>query len=229
MRPSLCRLGSSCETAHSHPRLRKELAQASSDEIGSFLLALFVKPDSQSSKCCLLPPFHTVHPSEARVVTLAALGSVRCLQKRPSRWHHGYSKSLSGDACVGHSHFVQADAPERAQSCLTHLEATEPHACGLVWCNDALLELRRFGPRSSEAGARVRELVFLRDMGVPGIAADDLCRIEVFACGLPIAHGVPVSVGTTVVNSLHADDSAHANACSTDSCLCRAEVGKNNK
>ena len=54
-----------------------------------------------------------------------------------------------------------------------------------------------------EAGARVRENVFLRDTQLPGIAADDGRRLEITATGLPLHRGVPLGVDASVVSPLH--------------------------
>ena len=66
-----------------------------------------------------------------------------------------------------------------------------------------------------EAGAKVRENVFLRDTAVPGIAARDGRRIEVVATGLPAARGIPIAVDCTMVSPLHADGTAWAGAADT--------------
>lgn len=54
-----------------------------------------------------------------------------------------------------------------------------------------------------EAGCRVLENVFLRDMGLPGIAAADGRQLEVIATGSPLAQGVPLAVDATMVSPLH--------------------------
>ena len=56
-----------------------------------------------------------------------------------------------------------------------------------------------------EAGGRVVENVYLRDMGVPGINCDDGRRLEVVATGLPLFGGVPLAVDATLISPLHAD------------------------
>ena len=56
-----------------------------------------------------------------------------------------------------------------------------------------------------EAGGRVLENVFLRDMGIPGVGARDGRRLEVIATGLPLYGGVPLAVDATLVSPLHAD------------------------
>ena len=63
-----------------------------------------------------------------------------------------------------------------------------------------------------EAGGRVRENVFLRDMGVPGIGPADGRRIEVLATGLPLERGVPLAIDATMVSPLHGDGTAWAKA-----------------
>ena len=56
-----------------------------------------------------------------------------------------------------------------------------------------------------EAGARVRENVFLRDTALPNIDPTDGRRIEIVATGLPLAHGIPIAVDATLISPLHAD------------------------
>ena len=56
-----------------------------------------------------------------------------------------------------------------------------------------------------EAGARVQEKVFLRDMGLPGVSPADRRQIEVLATGSPLCSGIPVAVDSTCVSPLHAD------------------------
>ena len=55
-----------------------------------------------------------------------------------------------------------------------------------------------------EAGGRVRTNVFLRDMNLPGIGADDGRRIEVVANGLPAYHGRQVAIDACIVSPLTA-------------------------
>ena len=55
-----------------------------------------------------------------------------------------------------------------------------------------------------EAGGRVRTNVFLRDMNLPGIAADDGRRIEVVANGLPAYHGRQLAIDACIVSPLRA-------------------------
>ena len=50
-----------------------------------------------------------------------------------------------------------------------------------------------------EAGARVAENVFLRDMNL-GVPVHDARRIEVVANGLPLWRGAQVAVDTTLVS-----------------------------
>ena len=47
------------------------------------------------------------------------------------------------------------------------------------------------------------ENVFLRDLGVAGIAATDGRQLEVIATGSPLARGVPLAVDATMVSPLH--------------------------
>ena len=56
-----------------------------------------------------------------------------------------------------------------------------------------------------EGGGRVLENVFLRDMGVPGIAPDDGRRLEIVVTGLPLYGGVPLAEDATMVSPLHGD------------------------
>ena len=56
-----------------------------------------------------------------------------------------------------------------------------------------------------EAGGRVLENVFMRDMGIPGVEQYDGRRLEVVVTGLPIFNGVPLAVDATLVSPLHAD------------------------
>ena len=54
-----------------------------------------------------------------------------------------------------------------------------------------------------EAGARVRENVFLRDTTVSGIPLADERRIEIVASGLPLLHGLPVAVDGSCFGFFH--------------------------
>ena len=58
-----------------------------------------------------------------------------------------------------------------------------------------------------EAGGRVLENVFLRDMGIAGVLPRDGRKLEVVATGLPLARGVPLAVDATMVSVLHCDGS----------------------
>ena len=51
-----------------------------------------------------------------------------------------------------------------------------------------------------EAGARVQENVYLRDMRLDGIRASDGRRIEIVATGLPLAHRVPLACDCTMTS-----------------------------
>ncbi|CAK0876826.1 unnamed protein product, partial [Prorocentrum cordatum] len=55
-----------------------------------------------------------------------------------------------------------------------------------------------------EAGGRVRTDVLLRDMNLPGIAANDGRRIEVVANGLPAYHGRQLAIDACIVSPLRA-------------------------
>ena len=60
-----------------------------------------------------------------------------------------------------------------------------------------------------EAGARVRENVYLRNAGLPGVQAQDARCVEIVASGLPQCHGVPLAVDATLVSPLRGDGSPH--------------------
>ena len=66
-----------------------------------------------------------------------------------------------------------------------------------------------------EAGGRVREKVFLRDMAITSIDPLDGRHIEIVATGLPVARGIPIAVDATIVSPLHADGSAWAGTADT--------------
>lgn len=51
-----------------------------------------------------------------------------------------------------------------------------------------------------ETGGKVRENVLFRDGGVVGINVADGRRIEVVVIGLPIVHGVPVTIDASIVS-----------------------------
>ena len=81
-----------------------------------------------------------------------------------------------------------------------------------------------------EAGARVRERVFLRDAAVPGIVPSDGRHIEIVASGLPFGNGVPVAVDATLVSPLHANGIPFARAdVKPGVALARAEKAKRDK
>ncbi len=63
-----------------------------------------------------------------------------------------------------------------------------------------------------EAGARVAENVFLRDMNVNGISAHDGRRVEVVANGLPLWNGVQLVVDATLVSPVRRDGSPQPGA-----------------
>ena len=60
------------------------------------------------------------------------------------------------------------------------------------------------------------ENVFMRDMGVPGITAQDGRRLEILATGLPLHRGVPLAVDASMVSPLHADGRPWARADTVD-------------
>ena len=79
-----------------------------------------------------------------------------------------------------------------------------------------------------EAGGRVLENVFVRDLGIAGVRPGDARRLEVVATGLPLARGVPLAVDATMVSVLHCDGSPWARADQTPGvALGRAENSKN--
>lgn len=81
-----------------------------------------------------------------------------------------------------------------------------------------------------EAGGRVRERVFLRDMGLPGIDASDSRQIEIFVTGLPLERGLPLAVDATCVSVLHANGEPWEDADVVRGvCLERAESRKEDK
>ncbi|CAK0827030.1 unnamed protein product, partial [Prorocentrum cordatum] len=62
----------------------------------------------------------------------------------------------------------------------------------------------RCNGRSCQAGGRVRTDAFLRDMDLPGIAANDGRRIEMVADGLPAYHGRQLAIDACIVSPLRA-------------------------
>ena len=62
-----------------------------------------------------------------------------------------------------------------------------------------------------EAGARVKENVFLRDLNV-AVPAGDTRKIEVIANGLALYNGKQLAIDTTVVNAPRRDGTAHVGA-----------------
>ena len=58
-----------------------------------------------------------------------------------------------------------------------------------------------------EAGARVRENVYLRDTTLQGISPSDGRHIEIVATGLPLGRGVPLAIDSTLVSPPHMDGS----------------------
>ena len=95
-----------------------------------------------------------------------------------------------------------------------------PRNCSCGRALDALGDHRaacstsgRLGPRGfplekaaarvcREAGARVQENVFLRDLNLPGVSVADGRRLEVVANGLPLFHGGQLAVDTSLVSPL---------------------------
>ena len=78
-----------------------------------------------------------------------------------------------------------------------------------------------------EAGARVRENVFLRDTTLPGISPADGRLIEIVATGLPLGRGVPLAIDATLVSPLHMDGSPLARAAKVPGvALAAAEASK---
>ena len=94
------------------------------------------------------------------------------------------------------------------RSCQAHLDERGDHraACprsGRLLKRGAPIE-RMWARVCREAGGRVRTNVFLRDMNLPGIAADDGRRIEVVANGLPAYHGRQLAIDACIVSPLRA-------------------------
>ncbi|CAK0891747.1 unnamed protein product [Prorocentrum cordatum] len=94
------------------------------------------------------------------------------------------------------------------RSCQAHLDERGDHraACprsGRLLKRGAPIE-RMWARVCREAGGRVRTNVFLRDMNLPGIAANDGRRIEVVANGLPAYHGRQLAIDACVVSPLRA-------------------------
>ena len=56
-----------------------------------------------------------------------------------------------------------------------------------------------------EAGARVRERVYVRDLNVPNVDSNDNRHIEVIAEGLPLYHGRQIVIDATLVSPLTAN------------------------
>ncbi|CAK0830299.1 unnamed protein product, partial [Prorocentrum cordatum] len=94
------------------------------------------------------------------------------------------------------------------RSCQAHLDERGDHraACprsGRLLKRGAPIE-RMWARVCREAGGRVRTDVFLRDMNLPGIAANDGRRIEVVANGLPAYHGRQLAIDACIVSPLRA-------------------------
>ena len=60
-----------------------------------------------------------------------------------------------------------------------------------------------------EAGARVSTNIFVRDLDVVAVRAEDQRRIEVIAEGLPVFHGSQLAIDTTLVSPVRADGEPH--------------------
>ena len=67
-----------------------------------------------------------------------------------------------------------------------------------------------------EAGARVVENQFLRDLNVDGVGAGDGRRLEVIANGLPLWGGAQLAVDATLVCPLGRDGTAHPRTADED-------------
>ncbi|CAK0856979.1 unnamed protein product [Prorocentrum cordatum] len=94
------------------------------------------------------------------------------------------------------------------RSCQAHLDERGDHraACprsGRLLKRRAPIE-RMWARVCREAGGRVRTDVFLRDMNLPGIAANDGRCIEVVANGLPAYHGRQLAIDACIVSPLRA-------------------------
>ena len=78
-----------------------------------------------------------------------------------------------------------------------------------------------------EATARVKENVYLRTAGIPGIGPTDGRCVEIVASGLPIDQGVPLAVDATLVSPLRGDGRPQPGAASRPGAsLRRAEQAK---
>ena len=105
-------------------------------------------------------------------------------------------------------------------SCQRELDPYGDHRAA---CAVAGRLVRRAGPAERmwarvcrEGGARVQPNMYLRDMNLDGIAADDGRRLEVVANGLPLYHGKQLAIDATIVSPLRADGAARARAASVD-------------
>lgn len=78
-----------------------------------------------------------------------------------------------------------------------------------------------------EAGARVSENTFLRDLNLDGIRPDDGRRLEVIANGLPIYGGMQLAIDTTLVSPVRGDGTARPRAAYVDgAAIAHAEADK---
>ena len=113
-------------------------------------------------------------------------------------------------------------------SCRRELDVYGDHRAA---CSVAGRLVRRAGPVERiwarvcrEGGARVQPNMFLRDMNLEGISADDGRRLEVVANGLPLYHGRQLAIDATIVSPLRADGFARAGAADTDGVALSAAV-----
>ena len=100
------------------------------------------------------------------------------------------------------------------QSCRRHLDIFGDHRAS---CGRSGRLKKRSGPVEKmwarvcrEAGARVQENVFLRDMNLFGINSTDGRRLEVVVNGTPLYHGRQIAIDATIVSPLRADGSPHS-------------------
>ena len=113
-------------------------------------------------------------------------------------------------------------------SCRRELDVYGDHRAA---CSVAGRLVRRAGPVERiwarvcrEGGARVQPNMFLRDMNLEGISADDGRRLEVVANGLPLNHGRQLAIDATSASPLRADGFARAGAADTDGVALSAAV-----
>jgi len=68
--------------------------------------------------------------------------------------------------------------------------------------------------------------VFVRDLNLPGVRAQDGRRIEVIANGLPMYHGAQIAIDATIVSPVRADGFPIAGAASQDGVALQVARGR---